>query len=295
MHPQAGSISDSDEEELYSYIEESIYDSDELSCLSRAIEFADDFFEEVILEEDHDSNRRVVRFAEYDSIQTSLHRNDYTDQEAHNVWYKRKEYDEMIRLARTAAALNDKDAISNRGLEAWTSCGSAKTRLLKESAIELVWNEQSKQWGEGVIEMDTESIRNKYRLVSLTAQKEAEERGQSDEDAVIKQKWEQKQQVSQNSDIDRLASVGFVVNDKNNSDDNQCDSDFNTEDCHRLSTNSSNTNNCCINNKNVLPQISETRTKKTISGNSKEQIEQQQQQESGYASWEEGLVAVGKL
>ena len=77
-----------------------------------------------------------------------------------------------------------KRPIEYRGLEAWTPGGAAKVRILKESAIELVWNEQSHQWESGIFDADT--IRNKYLPVSEVAINVAKERGQNDADTVQK-------------------------------------------------------------------------------------------------------------
>lgn len=77
-----------------------------------------------------------------------------------------------------------KKPIEYRGLEAWTASGAAKVKLLKESSIELVWNEQSNQWDNGTF--DAERIREVYVAVSETAQRAAYERGKND--ALIVQK-----------------------------------------------------------------------------------------------------------
>jgi hypothetical protein len=71
-----------------------------------------------------------------------------------------------------------KKPIEYRGLEAWTPSGAAKVKLLKESAIELVWNEQSRQWDAGLF--DPDAIRSVYVAVSQTALAAAHERGKSD-------------------------------------------------------------------------------------------------------------------
>lgn len=71
-----------------------------------------------------------------------------------------------------------KKPIEYRGLEAWTSSGAAKAKILKESAIELVWNEQSRQWDTGLF--NPEAIRDVYLAVSQTAQQAARDRGTSD-------------------------------------------------------------------------------------------------------------------
>ena len=69
--------------------------------------------------------------------------------------------------------------IEYRGLEAWTSVGAAKVKIIKESAVEAVWNEQSRQWDAGVNNVD--KIREVYQVVSRASQQTAQDRGFSDE------------------------------------------------------------------------------------------------------------------
>lgn len=213
----------------------------------------------------------TIRFDEFDEMQTVLHINDYTKYEINKTWYKREDYDKMVKLARKTAEKaeerrkeleeiarqqkrkrlglaqlpssgrgsggadqyprngrtdspsqrshrtsrsksgrsldddtenngdhsnqDDGDAINNgdagsekkpieyRGLEAWTASGAAKVKILKESAIELVWNEQSRQWDAGLF--DADAIRKVYVAVSQTAAAAALERGKSDA-AIVK-------------------------------------------------------------------------------------------------------------
>jgi len=77
-----------------------------------------------------------------------------------------------------------KKPIEYRGLEAWTPEGSAKCRSLKENAIELVWNEQSRQWEDGTF--DPDAISEVYIPVSRTALAAARERAIADEKMVRK-------------------------------------------------------------------------------------------------------------
>jgi len=77
-----------------------------------------------------------------------------------------------------------KKPIEYRGLEAWTPDGAVKVRSLKESSIELVWNEQSRQWEEGTF--DPYAIMEVYLPISKTAAASARERGANDEDIVKK-------------------------------------------------------------------------------------------------------------
>jgi len=77
-----------------------------------------------------------------------------------------------------------KKPIEYRGLEAWTPEGSQKCRSLKENAIELVWNEQSRQWEDGSFDPDT--ISGVYRPVAKIALAAARERAMADEKMVKK-------------------------------------------------------------------------------------------------------------
>jgi len=75
-----------------------------------------------------------------------------------------------------------KKPIEYRGLEAWTPEGSQKCRTLKENAIELVWNEQSRQWEEGTF--DPDAIAAVYMPVAKIALNAAQERAIADEKMV---------------------------------------------------------------------------------------------------------------
>jgi hypothetical protein len=57
--------------------------------------------------------------------------------------------------------------------------GAAKVKILKESTVEVVWNEQSRQWDLGINDVDR--IREVYQVVSKGAQQIAQDRGFSDE------------------------------------------------------------------------------------------------------------------
>lgn len=161
----------------------------------------------------------TIRFDEYDELQTCLHINDYTNGEINRSWYKREDYDKMVDLARKTASKavkrekelqeeleemlragkkddgedksnrsgrshdgKRKKPIEYRGLEAWTPEGSQKCRTLKENAIELVWNEQSRQWEEGTF--DPEAIAEVYMPVSKIALKAAYDKAIADEKMV---------------------------------------------------------------------------------------------------------------
>jgi len=83
-----------------------------------------------------------------------------------------------------------KKPIEYRGLETWTPAGAIKGRSLKESAIELVWNEQSRQWEEGTF--DPYAISKVYLPISLAARAIARERAVDDE-VIVKKLMEQEQ------------------------------------------------------------------------------------------------------
>lgn len=151
----------------------------------------EEFFEEEVIDE-LPPRKITIRFDEFDEMQTILHINDYTKHEISRSWYKRDDYDKMVALARkTAEKVEertrelgrkiDKNSkkIEYRGLEAWTSMGAAKVKILKESAVEAVWNEQSRQWDLGI--NDIHRIREVYQVISRGAQQIAQDRGFSDE------------------------------------------------------------------------------------------------------------------
>merc|ERR1740130_1008134 len=98
--------------------------------------------------------------------------------------HSKKENSNGNKKKRSSSKQSRKKPIEYRGLEAWTPDGSAKVRTLKESAIELVWNEQSRQWEEGTF--DDVRIRNVYITVSEMAVLISYNRGMNDADIVQK-------------------------------------------------------------------------------------------------------------
>lgn len=157
--------------------------------------YDEEIIEEEIVEGDFAYNlppRKItLRFDEFDEMQTILHINDYTGHEINKAWYKREDYDKMVLLARkTAEKVEErrkelgkidktKKPIESRGLEAWTQMGATKVRMLKESAVEAVWNEQSRQWDVGIY--DPDRIRSVYVAISKGSQMSAQDRAFSDE------------------------------------------------------------------------------------------------------------------
>jgi hypothetical protein len=144
----------------------------------------------------------TIRFDEYDEMQTTIHINDYSNAEIRRAWYKADDYDKMIHSAqKTVRKVEDrsdgsgksrtkKNAVINyRGLEGWTTDGSAKSRLLKASAVKAVWDEQAQEWEVGTFEPD--KIREVYLPFSVGSLKRAQQRGKSD--AAVHEKAKKKQ------------------------------------------------------------------------------------------------------
>lgn len=167
-----------------SFLEEEFYEEEILE---------DDYIEEEIMDESGTflTRKITIRFDEYDEMQTTLHINDFTKHEISKVWYRREDYDKMVALARKTAEKvqerldnlgkldrNSQKKIEARGLEAWTAMGSSKVRMLKESAVESVWNEQSRQWDADITDWD--KIREGYVAISKGAQAAAADRGFAD-------------------------------------------------------------------------------------------------------------------
>ncbi|KAL3936545.1 MAG: hypothetical protein SGBAC_008160 [Bacillariaceae sp.] len=135
--------------------------------------------------------KTTIRFDEFDEMQTILHINDYTGHEINKAWYKREDYDKMVLLARkTAEKVEERrkelrkidkkmKPIESRGLEAWTQMGAMKVKMLKDSAVEAVWNEQSRQWDAGTYEPD--KIYAAYVEIAKGSQLSAQDRAFSDE------------------------------------------------------------------------------------------------------------------
>jgi hypothetical protein len=102
-----------------------------------------------------------------------------------------------------------KKPIEYRGLEAWTPNGSAKVRMLKESAIELVWNEQSRQWEEGTF--DDVRIRNVYITVTEMAVLISYNRGINDADIVQKLKEQEEIRREKKKNRNRYSKSKSVI------------------------------------------------------------------------------------
>jgi hypothetical protein len=144
----------------------------------------------------------AIRFDEYDEMQTTIHINDYSNGEIRRAWYKADDYDKMIQSAqKTVRKVEDrkdgngksktkKNAVINyRGLEGWTTDGAAQSRLLKDSAVKAVWNEQAQEWELGTF--DPDKIREVYLPFSVGSLKRAQQRAKSD--AAVHEKAKKKQ------------------------------------------------------------------------------------------------------
>ena len=92
-------------------------------------------------------------------IQDTLHVEDYTQEEIDLCWYQREEYRSMtaqsIEMLKQMEAGMEPDAWdSYRGLETWTDSGK---RLLEDDichSIDVVLDEQDRQWDEDIIDED---------------------------------------------------------------------------------------------------------------------------------------------
>jgi hypothetical protein len=332
MHPQAGSLtgSDSDDE---SYIEESSDDDDdddELSCFS--LEFVNDFFAEeggddqvlgVVVEEEqqqqqqlyqtNNTNRKVVvRFDEYDETQMTLHINDFSQQEIQNVWYKCEDYDDMIRNSRIVALKDEhrrrhhhhrqhhqhhQSELETRGLESWSILGMKRAHTKKENAFSAVWEEQNRQWDDNYINFDFDKIRIAYCTVSQSSQKEANERGISDEKIAIRLR-----------ELDELRTSSHIIEKRRRS--------LNTVTGHHRADYSGSASSSAIiaasDHQSLLESIQNInveelalrsstrilrarRRENRLAHQQRYQDHHQQHYQWGYASWESGLVSGGKV
>ncbi|CAJ1958362.1 unnamed protein product [Cylindrotheca closterium] len=169
------------------------------SYMEEVLDESSYYDEEIIDDDDMEADspyhlpprKTTIRFDEFDEMQTILHINDYTGHEINKAWYKREDYDKMVLLARkTAEKVEERrkelgkvdkkmKPIESRGLEAWTQMGAMKVKVMKDSAVEAVWNEQSRQWDIGTYEPD--KIRDAYVEIAKGSQLSAQDRAFSDE------------------------------------------------------------------------------------------------------------------
>ena len=157
-----------------SYIEE--YVESEHEVVEEEYE-DEEYVEEEYYEDELPPRKITIRFDEFDEMTTVLHINDYTKGELNRTWYVRGDYDRMVHESRriaekveerqqdpTKAEKKDKKPIEARGLEAWTTQGATRAKLVKAAAVDAVWNEQSRQWENG--ENDDLRIREAYIAIS---------------------------------------------------------------------------------------------------------------------------------
>jgi uncharacterized ferredoxin-like protein len=164
----------------------------------------------------------TIRFDEFDEMQTILHINDYTNNEIHKTWYESYDYDRMISAAKKTAEefefrlqelgkLHKKPIAPTRGLEAMTTSGATKVKLLKEKALDAVWQEQTRQRSGGYC--DPDRIRSIYFVISEEARTAAQNRGFSDELVAKRIREEDQKKLEKKQNLRLLGkSKRFVKN-----------------------------------------------------------------------------------
>jgi hypothetical protein len=195
-------------EEIYdeiSYYEEEILTDDDF-------EFEDEVIDETAVPVAIVARPSTIHFDGYDSIQATIHIDDYTTGEISKTWYNGSEYDKMVQAAKTEVAKAEAHAFSEslekkkkgkdkpgktkskmdkkkkkktkkalfdiRGLEGWSAKGSDAIRALRERAVDAVWEEQCRQMQSG--RYDVEKIREEYYKISQESQAAAEARAAED-------------------------------------------------------------------------------------------------------------------
>ena len=155
-----------------SYLEEEVIEED---VEEYVVEDDDEYIVEEYYEDELPPRKITIRFDEFDEMTTVLHLNDYTKSEMNKAWYVRSDYDKMVMDSRKIAekveerekedgTKTHKRQIESRGLEAWTTQGATRAKLIKAAAVDAVWNEQSRQWDKGLT--DPDSIREVYISIS---------------------------------------------------------------------------------------------------------------------------------
>jgi hypothetical protein len=117
--------------------------------------------------------RRRVAFAEYHTIRTTIHIDDYSDEEVLAAWYDKKELQRIktsIKAFLMRESHNDDDADNDevdsmqsdepcsRGLEGFTVFGSAQKKKSKADAAMSVFSEQKAQLNYGVVNEDVIAV-----------------------------------------------------------------------------------------------------------------------------------------
>jgi hypothetical protein len=193
-----------------SFIEEEIIEEE---IIEEFEYIEEEIIEEEVVEPELPPRKITIRFDEFDEMQTTLHINDYSKSEINKSWFDREDYDKMVKDSRKVAEKFEKaskelkavtqkhKSLDNRGLEAWTTIGANKAKLVKQHALDAVWNEQSRQWDAG--EKDPEKIREAYEKVSKGSQSAATDRGLADWLAVkeLRQMEQLKEEMKQKRNL----------------------------------------------------------------------------------------------
>ena len=198
-----------------SYLEEEVVESEDDVLEEEFVEEDDEYIVEEFVEDELPPRKITIRFDEFDEMTTVLHLNDYTKSEMNKAWYVRGDYDRMVMESRKIAekveerekegtgrdAKNHKRQVEARGLEAWTTQGATRAKLIKAAAVDAVWNEQSRQWDEGIT--DADSIREAYIAISKDSIAAAQARAFQDYIQVqkIKQEDEHKAEMKRRENI----------------------------------------------------------------------------------------------
>ena len=193
-----------------SFIEEEIIEEE----IFEEFEYIEEeIIEEEVVQPELPPRKITIRFDEFDEMQTTLHINDYTKSELKKSWFDREDYDKMVKDSRKVAEKFEKaskelkaatqrhKSLDNRGLEAWTTIGANKAKLVKQHALDAVWNEQSRQYESGV--NDPEKIREEYLKVAKGSQSAAVDRGLADYLAVkeMRQMEQLKEEMKQKRNL----------------------------------------------------------------------------------------------
>jgi hypothetical protein len=122
--------------------------------------------------------RRTVAFSEAVTIRTTLHVNNYTDDEIDACWYDdyenemmRKEMRSVLILLQNCMLEQDTEQYCRRGLECHTREVALQRLKNKTAVLEAVFEEQEFQWDEGIWE--PEYIAHAYKAACPTYQANA--------------------------------------------------------------------------------------------------------------------------
>jgi hypothetical protein len=148
----------------------------------------------------------TIKFDEFDDMFDVLHLNDYSKTEISKTWYERSDFSKMVEDSRKVVQKweedtqkgKDKDKENKddkkktsvlkdlkydpRGLENWTTMGATKVKLIKETAMDAVWNEQMRQWNRH--RMNPEQIRLEYQRTTRGSETAARKLAEADREFV---------------------------------------------------------------------------------------------------------------